>query len=130
MAFTGGSLEGSPARSGRSLIERVVTSVVVMAMAPKTAPVALQACCMFKPATLEDPGQDGGEGCPEDIAEDAENHADGGQAGALVIIAGQLGGESVVGDGGHGVEGIDQPEAEQDGKESRHTGQTPLAGRT
>ncbi len=74
--------------------------------------------------TLEDPCQDGGEGRAQDVAEDAEHHADGGKAGALVVVTGQLGGEGVVGGGGHGVEGIHQPEAEQDGEEGSRAGKS------
>ncbi len=73
---------------------------------------------------LEDTCQHGGERCAQDIPEDTEDHADGSQAGALVVIPGQLGGQGIIGHGGHGVEGIHQPEAEQDGQEGCYTRKT------
>ncbi len=86
-------------------------------MAPKTAPVALQAARISSPAPWNSARQDGGQGGAEDVADHAVDHADRGQAAALVVIAGQLGSERVVGHGDHGVEGIHQPEGEQDRQE-------------
>lgn len=71
-----------------------------------------------------EPGWDGGQFLPEDVAEHAVHHANRGEAGALIVVTRQLGGQGVVGGGGHGMEGVHQPEAEQHGKERCRTGQS------
>ena len=86
-----------------SLIDKAVTRMVIMAITPKTAPVALQACCKFNPLPWIDPGQDGSQCSSQDVTENAEDHPDGSQAGAFIVIVGQFGCEGRVGGVGHGV---------------------------
>ncbi len=124
MALTGGSLEGSPIRSGRSLSGEGGHQGGGDGDHAEDRAGGAPGLLHVQAGTLEDAGQDGGGSRAQDVAEDAEDHADRGQAGALVVVTGQLGGQGVVGDGGHGVEGIHQPEAEQHGEEGGRAGET------
>ncbi len=90
---------------------------------PEDCPGGAPGLLQVQPGALEDASQDGGQRCAQDVTENAEDHADRGQAGAFVVITGQFGGQGVVGGGGHGVESVHQPEAEQHGQEGSHAGQ-------
>ena len=63
-ALTAGILEGSPASSVFSLTVSAVINTTVIVIAPKTAPVALQACCRFNPAFWKTPARMGVEAAP------------------------------------------------------------------